>query len=226
MEHTNTGSAISKQQGGFAIVVVLSSLLVLTTLFAIASQRSMTHIQTSDATLRLADRQNRDTAALTLLLELGASDTIPGTVRIDDRLLKVQDVGGLIDLNTAAPELLEALFDNLDFPPDAARDFRDWRRIGRRLQRVDDLARITGASATAMVQLEHLATVFSGRRGIAVEIAPEELRNIMRNFPGANRPDLATAPSNINYTIFEGARTLGTISIPTEPEQRRILELR
>ena len=94
----------SIKQEGFAIVVVLASLLILTTLFAIASQRSMAHVQNQGAERQLAQRQADNAAILTILRNLTSEDFLGETIILpepfDGTSLRLQDVGGLIDLNT------------------------------------------------------------------------------------------------------------------------------
>lgn len=220
----------STPQSGFAMIVVLASLLILTTLFAIATFRSMTHIQVQTAERHLATRHAHDAVILQILRDMRPDDMMQDSLQLpppfDDMPLRAQDVGGLIDLNTAAPELLHALFDVLDFPPDAVGDFRQWRREGRRLNRLDDIIRITGADILLLDELDKVATVFSGRRGIAPMTAPLQVRTILDVAAGGDPDSLTSPPSGTNFAIYRGGMFIGVVSLGGPKDQSRILELR
>lgn len=217
----------SDRGNGFAIIVVLASLLILTTVFAIASQRSLAHVQTQTVERTLAQRQFNHAEVLTALLSLDrdafGADTVALPAPFDGLPLRLQDVGGLVDLNTAAPELLTRLLATLGAPDDAAARLREWRRTGQRLQRVDDLIRIAGLDAAERDNLLALATVHSGRQGIAAEVAPDAARDLAGGLP-------QTAPSLVNFAVYLASDTrsalIGVISIPTSADARRILEMR
>jgi len=102
---------------GFAIIVVLSFLLILTVLFAIATKRSQTQISSMSSELTLLERQSEAIALLHIAANFGSELLISGepiTVPLGsgDRTLIVQDVGGLVDLTTTAPELLQLVLEN------------------------------------------------------------------------------------------------------------------
>lgn len=217
----------SAPRAGFAIVVVLASLMVLTAIFAIASQRSMAHVLVQNAEQHLAKRQADNAAILTLLLHIEPDALAAGPITLpppfEATLIDAQDVGGLIDLNTASPELLGLLFNALDFPPDATTVFSRWRQDGQRLLRVDDLIRITQADLTLLDQLLQIATVHSGRRGVNTEVAPESVKLIA----GSSHE---TPASNTNFAIYLSDNRLqnliGVISLVESQKQSRVLELR
>ncbi len=148
----------------------------------------------------------------------------------DDMIIRVQDVGGLIDLNTASPELLAKLFETLEFPADAAARYRQWRREGQRLTRVDDLIRITGTDPAIGPDLLHVATVFSGRRGVSPDHTPSNVVSIITGSSGTIPDAFISPPSNSNFAVYEissdGERRVGVISIFESSEQSRILEIR
>ena len=207
------------------MIVVLASLAILTIIFAIASQRSMTLLQTVAAEEQLLARQHRTLEILQIVASAGpeiaetTSLQLP-TGPVDPR---IQDVGGLIDLNTASPELLGQLFDALDFPADADDRFRAWRRDGRRLQRVDDVVRITGADPAITPTLHGVATVHSGRRGIAADVAPQVVLDIAA-------PAQVSPRSGTNFAIYHNENQkevlVGVVSIVVGEGQSRILEAR
>ena len=219
---------ISRRRGGFAIIVVLSSLLVLTALFAIASQRSLSHIYGQASERDLVVRRTANAEILTLLIGLPPPVLSDGNITLPepyaDISLRIQDVGGLVDLNTASPELLDRMYGQLGISPSAAAEFRSWRRDGRRLLRVSDLIRITGRQGT---DLDTIATVYSGRRGIAADLAPPEVVHLFGNAVGDIPAAFQSAPSGANYSIYdEQGNHLGVISVSAQDGQSRVLEVR
>ncbi|WP_159086864.1 hypothetical protein [Loktanella sp. Alg231-35] len=214
-------------QSGFAIIVVLSSLLILTILFAIASQRSMAHVQTQSAERYLAKQRHENAAILTILRDMGdeaaSFDTLTLPVPFEGATVRLQDVGGLIDLNTASPELLERMFDVVGFPEDAARSVRDWKQDGQRFIRIDDVIRVTNADAILLDDMQFVATVHSGRRGIAPSVALDAVLEI------AAVNDEA-APSMANFAVYragrQGERLIGVVNLGSSATQSRLLEMR
>ncbi|WP_322892206.1 MULTISPECIES: hypothetical protein [unclassified Yoonia] len=215
------------RQAGFAIIVVLASLLILTTVFAIASNRSFAQIQMQTGERTLSLRQFVNAEILTLLISIDLDSSLSDVVSLpypfDGVGLRIQDVGGLIDLNTGRPELLARLFSALNAPNTAAANFWDWRRDGRRLQRVEDLIRIADIDTEQREALLAMATVHSGRNGVADAVAQDNVRALAAGLP-------QTAPSQANFAVFLQSngreRLIGIISYPSSGTQGRILELR
>lgn len=219
---------------GFAIIVVLASLLILTALFAISSSRSMANIQNQSAEIYLSTSSSSRIDLLLLVVAMDMTEDQEGIIPLpppfQGQTLRLQDVGGLIDLNTASPELLEKLFRHLEFPDDAQAKFRTWRRAGRRLTRVDDLIRITNADPMLLTPLNQVATVFSGRRGIAPEHAPHEVLEITRDGAGTISENDISPPSNTNFRVYlqhaNDEHPIGAVSIFGNNGQSRVLEAR
>lgn len=88
-------------------------------------------------------------------------------------------IRGLIDLNTAAPDIVERVVEAFELGPEAMTDYIAWRRSGRRLLRVGDFLRVTGAGQERLAELLAVATVHSGRRGIAPDVAPSGVLEIL-----------------------------------------------
>jgi len=153
--------------------------------------------------------------------------------------IELQDTGGMIDLNTAAPDLIERLAGYLSLPPNALDRFRAWRRTPYRLLRTSDFLRITGAPRELEDRLAQVATVFSGRRGIAPNVAPQEIVEMFLG-QGSSREMLAaeigeamiSAPSGVNFLVSvedtgTGQQWLaGAVHLPPQEQSRRILWLR
>ncbi|MEM1145767.1 MAG: hypothetical protein AAGI88_24600 [Pseudomonadota bacterium] len=181
---------------GFALITALFSLAVLTILFSTASVRSVNHLRNAAVDLELAieNAQRMDVLRLAARhANIDGENAFTMVIGDVEWTLQFQDVGGLIDLNTAAPELLERLV--LDLSGDAfiaaeALDrYQDWRRAGRRLARTSDFLRVTGLAQEHRERLRRVATVYSGRRGIAPDVAPLEVLRIVTG-PDGDREDL------------------------------------
>ena len=71
------------------------------------------------------------------------------------------------------PDMQERVVVAFDPGPEAMADFIAWRRSGRRLLRV------TGAGQDRLAGLQAIATVHSGRRGIAPDLAPAGVLEIL-----------------------------------------------
>jgi hypothetical protein len=173
---------------GFALIVVLFSLTVLTLIFGTASLRTLTHIEGVQLSERIAAAEHETTRRADLLLQLGPSVLDPDQTIEALGEISVQPVTGLIDLNTASPALLETLLKGYGLADstvsDALSDYRTWRREGRVFLRVADFYRVTGLSQQQVPEIERFATVFSGRIGIAADQAPLTLLEHLTGSPG------------------------------------------
>ena len=139
-------------------------------------------------------------------------------VPVGDRTVTIvfRDVGGLIDLIIADPEILHLLFRYLAGDAATATNaetaFRDWRHRGQRLERVGGLLQIAEMPEEARERLERVATVFSGQRGIVLERPPDEVLSLLGGAPDAA---LVSAPSGTNFQIREETGSiLGVVRLP------------
>lgn len=223
-----TGTDTSRH-AGFALVVVLAGLTVLAALFAISSSRIVSHGLQQRGDMMLLDRRADTIAHLDQILGAGPDDieTLKHVTLID--------TGGYIDLNTGAPRLIAMLIEALGLPEEAYRQYRDWRRTPHRFLRLEDFLRVTGADPSGITLLRGLATVHSGRRGIAPDHAPLAVLELVTGSTGplerliAEVPqDLVTPASGVNFRAWalsaEGPeRALGVLHLPKPREQRRVL---
>ena len=138
--------------------------------------------------------------------------------------LQVRDVGGFVDLNTAQPYLLDQYLSEIGLTSAEIEQFRTWRQTSKRLLRIEDLIRVTDAQDADRSLLLATATVYSGRRGVAMDQAPEALKDILD--PLWNEA-WATAPSGANFAVMRtdglGALRLGVIHIRPEGDGKIIL---
>lgn len=198
---------------GFALIVVLAFLIILTILLSIAANRNVAQagLLKSEVTLLENEIALRDTLSILESLDPSVFDGNQ-TVEAGDYKIHIQDVGGLIDLNTASPELLDIIFEELELDSAARQSYLDWRREGRRLLRVVDFQRVTGASRETIDWLGTVATVHSGRRGVSLEVISEELSDRL----GGILLSLGSSPrSGTNYilSIEQGQTTEMNVSV-------------
>lgn len=222
----------SKQ--GFALVATLSLLLVITTLFLAAGALTMRNIQSQADLGRLTLSGAEEAAILRLATQsFGATDAdLQQPLELEGQagavLVQLSDVGGLVDLNTAAPLLLERLLAGYDLAEadrtTALSAFRTWRRAGNRLARVSDFFRVTDLDPLVVQGFEQFTTVYSGRPGIAPDKAPHALLALLTKETGSQdyltsrfERALTSAPSNLVFAVQADRRIIGTIRI--RPQQ-------
>jgi len=128
----------------------------------------------------------------------------------------VQEQSGLVDLNTASPRLLAALFEGLGLPPaeaeemvSAMRDFRDADSIsdfgrdepvvypGRDFgpknapfEAVEELDQLPGMTPALFAELRSLTTIHTQQTGLYFGTAPERLLQVL----GLSRTSVAGLP--------------------------------
>lgn len=159
----------SDGDAGFALLVVLAGLLVLTALFATTAVRNVATAGVGATELRLARHHAAGMDQLRLLADGGALVPLAEGYQ-------VRPVSGLIDLNTAAPALRRALFDMLGADPGAEHAYVAFRR-GARLGRADDLVVILHLDPSQRDLLGRVATTVSGSAGFDLEASPDVLRD-------------------------------------------------
>ncbi|MEE9455330.1 MAG: hypothetical protein V3V13_13250 [Paracoccaceae bacterium] len=188
--YTNIPPQHQKNHIGFALIAVLFSLVILILLFGSAQKNFLTHTMLIGAQFHKVE-QDAVRPNLMALSQIYADTAEPVTVQLDGQDLSAhfQDVGGLVDLNYASPELLELLLNALGLAPHqtstAILAFRDFRQTGLRLQRVSDFARIARLDPATIPNLANFATVHSGRTGIAPDIAPIILLELLTGTTGS-----------------------------------------
>lgn len=213
---------------GFALLVVLSVLAILTLLFAISSARSLAHLKYQRAEARLAADHFRDQELLKAIVQRGELSDLQtgetGSILLAGTFetYRAVDVGGLVDLNTAAPPLLEALFAGLGLGPQDLDVFRQWRQQSRRLLRVEDLGRIVDQDVDS-ARLLQSTTVFSGRSGIALDAAPDDVLDVFTE--NADPSQFGSQPSNSSYAIVKDGKPIGVVFFAPS-DNHRVLELR
>ncbi|MGC1498097.1 MAG: hypothetical protein WA790_19990 [Sulfitobacter sp.] len=185
-------NGLDNKRRGFALIVVLSTLSIIALLFAIASSRTISRLSETRTDRLVVD----DAFARASLLELavqayGDAETPMATDALlavswrgQEGQMQLQDAGGLVDLNTANPAMLERLAEALEVTPAQLEEYRRWRRTPLRLQRVSDFPRVAGGGISLSESLFPIATVFSGRPGIAIDLAPQKLLEVLTDGGG------------------------------------------
>ncbi|MHA3915840.1 hypothetical protein [Halovulum sp. GXIMD14793] len=200
---------------GFALITVLVSLATITLLFAAASTLTLTRLQDNailrDLSLHEVRTKTIAAVAMTHYASEDADLTAPFSVQMEGEIweVRLQDVSGLVDLNTASPALLKVVIGSLGLTPKeteaALTHLRTWRREGHRLLRISDAARIMKLDHLQAQNLRMIATVFSGSTGFAPEIAPQSLLESVAG-SGASRRDVPEAfrspARNANFLLI------------------------
>ncbi len=163
----------------------------------------MAHIQSQRSGEILAERAALNVsllrAAADHLAEARESGAFDVSIGGQTYRLRAVDTGGLIDLNTAAPPLLEAYLTAMGLTDAEIRRFRDWRRGSKRLLRIGDLIRVSGAQSIDWEQFLRTATVYSGRSGAARDEMPDELWEMLER---SWQQEWETAASGVNFEVF------------------------
>lgn len=230
-----------KAKHGFALIVVLSGLAVLTTLFAVTSTRAITHLQNVSSDVVLVEHAHLSDEILRYVMAIDfptADADEPHELKLNGKSISIRlvDVGGLIDLNTAAPELLEKLARKMELDEAALETYHEWKDTPYQLLRVTDFLRVTRASPEHREWLLQVATVHSGRRGIAPSQAPMPVLELTTGQTGsvetlarAVPKTLRSKPTGTNYNVvaeIEGISApvlIGTIQTGSTASQKSIL---
>ena len=148
-----------KERNGFALVVVLVGLAVLATLFSVIQLRSLSAVTRYSTDRTLLAREAEGTVLLRLAGAALARD--PAVTRVDlpapwTGRLVLQNTAGLVDLNMALPDLIDAFARGLDLSPGAVDRLRDWRRGGLRLHPLRISPALRAWALTARLTWPHL----------------------------------------------------------------------
>lgn len=209
---------------GFALLIVLSFLIILVMLFATVSKRTLAHAGFYATEKRLLQQQFDNAAVADVLAQMDLNAMTATSKEIasplqDGTTLVIQDVGGLIDLNTAAPELIAAVIDYLGLEPQVIEEYIAWRQEGRRLLRTDDFLRVVGGEMSQNAELESFSTVYSGRRRVNSTKASKFTLEIIKNFGEL----LESSKSTQNFSLFFLIENQQIKSATLTSQQNRII---
>lgn len=164
----------SVQQGkaGFALVVVLVTLAILTLLFTISSDRTISRVKSDQIELAILTKHQQSKEALSLAAvwknkpENKDQDAFSITSNLTEMSIKLLDVSQFLDVNTANMKLANLFIQFLGGDEEAQKNYLAWRRRGVRMQRLSELPTILGIELLPEIKLERYATTFSGRKGV------------------------------------------------------------
>ena len=208
-----------KSSRGYALIVVLSTLSLLALLFAMTSLRSLSNIHFFETEKKILVQNERKTHLLRAALSALKSDSarVAQGVQItwseENVELEFQDVGGLVDLNTADLTTLHVLFDHLELNREALDRYVAWKQSGSDLVRLETFLQIVEAPEGLSSLLHTSATLWSGRRGISIDVAPMGLVDADARAPiaGTRSPS-----SRVNFHVLEveerRSKPIGVIS--------------
>ncbi|MCU0826017.1 MAG: hypothetical protein MUE52_01075 [Tabrizicola sp.] len=205
----------------------------MTALFATAQQQTLGYLGQIEAERRALVRMDSQRQAIDLAVVLLMMFPDQREFAFPDdsgRTLLLQDVGGLIDLNTAHPDLLDRLAVAIRVPKGGMERLRSWRRTGLRLLDLNDFVRLTGLPWQQASRLPFLATVSSGRFGIDPDTSPQGVLDIARD-RGSDVPDqfidLPTSSVFAVWLIDEADRPIHVGTVQLQPNgDGRILEFK
>lgn len=228
----NTLTGTGKQ--GFALIVVLFALAILTLMFSAASTRTLASVQFGAGEALATQRLQAQVEALDALVAMER----PKGDRLlwGGRDLRLQPTAGLVDLNTATPALLDKLLAGYGLTgsqrAEALTAYRDWRYQGRRLLRVSDFARALDLTPGDLPGLETLATVHSLQARLTGEQAPMALLEHLTGARGDRAllvrllgPALQEPASALGIAVFDGPRRLGVVGFHQQAALNQILAM-
>ena len=243
---------MNRRQDGMALVVALW-LIVLLSIMAVGHARG-THVDTQLASRQVSVAKARGHAEaginhilLMLLSQDGRQVPVDGrmfAITVDDAdvTLAVRQATGLVDLNAASPDHLEAVLKAAGFVKsdrrkvvDAILDWRDgddlrrldgiedddyaaagmpWTSRDGAFASIDELRYIPGIGQDEFERLAPLVTVYSGRGGFDLELAPPALVEAMTGemIEPASQHETATQGRGPRLGTYHIYATAGSVS--------------
>jgi len=167
------------KRSGFALIVVLFSLSVITLLLTMSQGQMLRNVETLAAQQVIAGKPNQVRSILQAHVLRFDPRQPQGSVSFGGGTydINLQNVGGLIDVNSAPTELVELMVRSLELADTEAAlsKIMGRRQINAPFQSLSEVASDIGVDAA---QLIDIATVYSGRPGLDprhVSDAVEEL---------------------------------------------------
>lgn len=168
-----------------------------------------------------------------------ADRTNPFRANFNDKTWTVtlQDVSGMVDLNTANPALLERLLTNagIENVAQVTEHYQNWRQEGNRLSRINDFGRI---AEITQIEMEHIAphvTIFSGRPGISIDVASMLTLELLTGTAGSRSAvaselptDFLSPATGVNYVVNISPEfgRIFTVHLPLNSENAKVLNVK
>lgn len=182
---------------GYALIVVLAALMILTFLASLSSKTLLVEYQSNRATLEFQNRQALSTDAVTYVMDLALGVRTPMRLQLpghDDVWVELVDIGGLIDLKTARSALSAKVMTYLELTADQERRFRNWQRDPGPEADVSAFLRAIGGAPDQLLRLSSVATLRSGRPGISPQHAPREVLELITDGKGSREALIGRVP--------------------------------
>lgn len=209
---------------GFALIAVLSSLTMVALLFAISSRLTLASQSFYATEKRILETQQETAMILRLIGNIDREDALrvfdSWEASVGSRgFVRLQDVGGLIDLNTTTPDVISRLVQEFGGTTSKVANYFEWRRSGHRLYRIGDFLNFFSISANETTRLQSVATLFSGRRTFDGAIAPLQVYDATGWVPEESVSGVASKSDNFavyatdrsgNYETLLGSINFGT----------------
>ncbi|MEM1159403.1 MAG: hypothetical protein AAGJ28_00580 [Pseudomonadota bacterium] len=174
----------SGRAGGFSLLTVLFGLSVVAVLITASLHRMASHHKVTGYQLRAHAEDAVWAGALQVGGELALASLLEGApplegarvVRVDTASVEIaiRDAGGLVDVNTAAPDLLQRLFEGNAAQANLQQAIAG-RQLEQRFHSVADFLRAIDLDPEDAGGVHAFLTVHSGRVGIHAEAAPAAL---------------------------------------------------
>lgn len=200
MQQAETGSTVlspDARRRGYALIVVLGALVILTFLASLTSKTLLAEHHSSIATREFQDRQALSADGVNYLMDLALGARTPARLALpghDDVWIDLVDVGGLIDLKTARSALSSKVMTYLDLSEDQKRRYRNWQRNPGEEKDLSAFLRAIGGTPDQLDPLSRLATLRSGRPGISPIHAPRAVLELVTEADGSRDVLMSRVP--------------------------------
>lgn len=181
---------------GYALIVVLGALVILAFLASLSSKTLLAEHQSSRATRALLERQALSVDAVGHVLDLALGAQTPARLQLpghEDVWVELVDLGGLVDLRAARSGLSAKVIEQLDLTVDQQRRFRNWQRASRDDADLSAFLRAIGGTPDQLAALSRVATLRSGRPGVAPQHAPRAVLDLFSETETADVPAAFTS---------------------------------
>ncbi|GGX44470.1 hypothetical protein GCM10007385_10520 [Tateyamaria omphalii] len=182
---------------GYALIVVLGALVILTFLASLSSKTLLSEHHSSVATREFQDRQALSADGVSYVMDLARGARTPARLALpghDDVWVDLVDVGGLIDLKTARSALSAKVMAHLDLTQDQTRRYRNWQRNPGQEADLSAFLRAIGGTPDQLVPLSRVATLRSGRPGISPMHAPRAVLELVTEADGSREVLMSRVP--------------------------------
>ncbi|WJY20392.1 hypothetical protein QTA57_10995 [Fontisubflavum oceani] len=234
MDNSSTGRP---RQTGYALIVVLGMLAIVTVIFSISTAGivSQSRFLADERYLNMNRNLHSDLLHVAAQAKTMNANLEGLNLTLNNQNIQIsfQDVAGLIDINTAHPDLVERLLGRLAVDADnsqvATENFRALRSQGARIERLEDFVALTMLQQRTEINLAAVATVYSGQAGINPTVAPPAVLEVASN-SGETPDEFVDSRLTEVFRVLlsvDGApaRGIGTVFADRTAQNSRILDV-